>query len=77
MTWLHSIGGSSKTGIGACDTRGMIPIIRMSSPAGKHVNCTGDDTKEVLSDYMIAFYDRRLLVVSPFLTKTDSSISVK
>jgi hypothetical protein len=63
--WLTSIGGSCSTGIGLDEAIGMVPAVRLRAPSGKAVNYTGPQTDE-LTPSMIAYFDRRLGVLSPF-----------
>lgn len=66
MTWLRSIGGSCRSGIGADPDIGMVPVTKLISPSGKHVIYPSGDQDEELSTYMIEHLDRRLGVISPF-----------
>lgn len=66
MRWLHSVGGECRHGIAAGDS-GMEPVIKLISPDGtRHVIHAGNDQSEHLSTYIIDYFDRRLLLASPF-----------
>lgn len=66
MHWLKSIGGHCKSGLGADEDIGMVPVIKLVAPNGKHVIVGGDGQTERLSPLMIDYLDRRLQVISPF-----------
>ena len=68
MHWLESVGGRCQNGIQADDIIGMVPVIKLIAPNGKHVLHDGDDQSEVLSPLTIDYFDRRLQVLSPFRT---------
>lgn len=65
MHWLQENGGHCKTGIGIDEAIGMVPKIRMIAANGKAVNYVGDQ-KDELTPSMVAYFDRRLGVISPF-----------
>jgi hypothetical protein len=65
--WLCSEGGQSRSGIGADEVVGMVPITKLISPDGsKYVIYSSGDQSEILSSHTIEYFDRRLGVVSPF-----------
>jgi hypothetical protein len=66
MRWLKGEGGYSKSGIAADEVIGMVPVTKLVSPSGKHVIHYGGDQNEELSPLMIDYYDRRLVMASPF-----------
>jgi hypothetical protein len=66
MHWINSVGGHCKNGIGADEEIGMVPVIKIVAPNGRHVIHGGDDQMEILSAMTIENYDRRLQMVSPF-----------
>jgi hypothetical protein len=66
MSWLKSIGGSHRSGIAADPAVGMVPVVKLISPNGRHVVHPGNDQSEELSPYMVEYFDRRLQVISPF-----------
>lgn len=67
MLWLREQGGSCKTGIGADEIRGMVPVIKLIGPDGKLSIVLGHDNQsEELSILMVDYLDRRLGVKSPF-----------
>lgn len=65
MHWLRDIGGSCSTGIGIDEAIGMVTSIRLRAPDGKAMNYVGEQTDE-LTPSMVAYFDRRLGVISPF-----------
>lgn len=68
MHWLREQGGSCKTGIGADDIRGMVPVIKLTGPDGKRSIVWGSDNQaEELSDLMVIHLDGRLGIKSPFI----------
>lgn len=69
MHWLRSIGGNCKSGIGADEKIGMVPVVRLVAPDGKHVTHGGGNQYEILSTITIRYFDRRLGVESPFYQK--------
>lgn len=66
MYWLSQIGGRCNNGIKADPSIGMVPVIKLVGPSGRHVIHSGDDQTEILSPSLIDYLDRRLEVVSPF-----------
>ena len=67
MSWLKSIGGTYRSGIGADTARGMVPVVKLISPDGRrHVIHPGNDQSEELSPYMVEYFDRRPQLISPF-----------
>lgn len=66
MMWLRDQGGHCKSGIGADHEIGMVPITKLVSPTGKYVIHAGNDQTEVLSRFMIDYFDRRMEMISPF-----------
>ena len=66
MHWLRSIGGNCKSGIGADEKIGMVPVIRLVGPDGRALTHGGGNQYEVLSILTIRYFDRRLGVISPF-----------
>lgn len=70
MRWLTEQGGRCSTGIGPDPDIGMVPVTRLRAANGRSVIHYGNDPSEVLAPAMIAYFDRRLGVMSPFRTGT-------
>lgn len=66
MTWLRSEGGHSKSGIAADEAIGMVPVTKLVSANGAYVIHPGNDQNEALSPLIIAHFDRRIKMLSPF-----------
>lgn len=66
MMWLKSQGGQCKSGIAADHDRGMVPVTKLVSPTGSHVIHPGNNQGEKLSTLTIEYFDRRLVLYSPF-----------
>jgi hypothetical protein len=66
MRWLQSIGGECKTGIAIDDAIGVVPKIKLIAPSGKSVVVLNMDQNEAVSPLLIANWDRRLELLSPF-----------
>jgi hypothetical protein len=64
--WLESIGGRWQHGIAADEVIGMVPVLKLVAPGGRYVIHGDTDENEVLSSLTIEYFDRRLLVLSPF-----------
>lgn len=71
MHWLRSVGGRCSTGIQADHEIGMVPAVRLTSANGKSVVYIGNQN-EALTLSMIAYFDRRLGVMSPFVAGRPS-----
>lgn len=66
MHWLKSVGGHCKSGIGADENIGMVPVVKLVGPDGRSVIHGGSNQNEKLSALTIDYFDRRLGVQSPF-----------
>lgn len=71
LRWLESVGGSFSVGNQADPDIGMVPAIRMTSPGGRRVIYTGSQ-EELLTASLIAYFDRRLDLLSPFVSGPPS-----
>jgi len=66
MRWLRDNGGECRSGIGADEEVGMVPVTKLIASDGRSVIHYGNDQGEVLSESMVDYFDRRLGVISPF-----------
>lgn len=70
MRWLAENGGRCSTGVGADPEIGMVPVTRLMAANGRSVIHHGNDQYEVLAPSVVAYFDRRLGVLSPFRSGT-------
>ena len=69
MVWLKSQGGKCRSGIGADEKIGMVPVILLESPNGSYVVHSNDKQNARLSEDTINYFDRRLGMKSPYGSK--------
>lgn len=70
MRWLAENGGRCSTGVGADPEIGMVSVTRLVAANGRSVIHYGTDQSEPLSPSLVAYFDRRLNVMSPFRSGT-------
>lgn len=71
MQWLKSQGGQCRNGIGADERIGMVPVTLLQAANGKYVIYHGSRQSDTLAPRMIAYFDSRLGVTSPFGSVKD------
>lgn len=70
MHWLAENGGRCSTGIGSDPEIGMVAVTELTAANGRSVIHYGADQYEILAPSLIAYFDRRLGIMSPFRSGT-------
>jgi len=70
MHWLRQSGGKCRSGIGADEKIGMVPVTLLQAPSGAYVIHSNDKQNKRLSQMTVDYFDRRLGINSPWGSKT-------